>query len=315
MDIQKSPHIYQNYGTIQKASSFSRKLNPRSRRKKYYTEKSTKDTIHNGQRKLLLTEIEFFLQEYHKLDNRKKICVYIGASTGHDKSLHTYTLAQMFPEFTFHLYDIHTFYHKLYELPNVQIFQRYFTDKDSIQYKGKNVFMISDMRDLDIGNAKNKENIGKQNSIVQGDMKMQMKFYQDMKPKSALLKFRLPWLPGKTTYLDGDIYYQVWQGKHSAETRLVPNGKMKVYDNTSYEERLFYFNTETRFRYYPHNYICYGHCYDCMSEISILEQYVLFHKKKCTKKDVCSLAQMITKELSFYTDRKIFHTKLSKYTI
>ena len=314
--MENSPHIKYNYGAIKKANTFSRKLNPKSRRKKYYKENIIKDTIHNGQRKLLMTELEFFTNEYSKLDNREKICVYIGASTGHDKSIHTYTLAQMFPEFTYHLYDIHTFYHKLYELPNVKIYKRYFTDKDSKRYKNKNVFMISDMRDLDIGNAKNKENTSKQNSIVYEDMKIQMKFYKDMNPKSALLKFRLPWLPGKTSYLDGDIYYQVWQGKHSSETRLVPNGKMKVYDNTSYEERLFYFNTETRFRYYPHEYICYGHCYDCMSEITILKNYILLTNKKCVEKDICFLGKKITKELSFYTDRPVFKNNiLSKYKI
>lgn len=320
--METSPHIYLNYGEIKKASSFSRKLNPKSRRRKYEKkfrhnkEKvgfDKKDTIHNGQRKLLMSEIEFFINEYHKLDNREKICIYIGASAGATTSIHTYTLIRMFPEFTYHLYDTGGFYEKLYKLPNVKIFRRYFTDKDSKKYKNKNVFMISDMRDLDIGNAKDKENTLKQNSIVEGDMKIQMKFYQDINPKSALLKFRLPWQPGKTKYLDGDIYYQVWQGKHSSETRLIPNGKMKVYDNTGYEERLFYFNTETRFRYYPHDYKCYGHCFDCMSEITILENYI---KVRGINSNVCDVARQITEELSFYSKRPVFTSKpLSNYGV
>ena len=144
-------------------------------------------------------------------------------------------------------------------------------------------------------------------------MKFLMKLYNDIKPVSALLKFRLPWTPGKTEYLDGDIYYQVWQGKHSTETRLIPNGKIKIYDNTSYEERLYYFNTETRSKYYKHNYECYGHCYDCRSEVDILEKYIKLKKLKLC---VCNLGKKITEKLSFYNSRPIFTSPpLNKFKI
>lgn len=311
--LKKSQHIkkFSVDGEIKKANSFSRVLNPRSRRKKYIHMKSGKDKLKNGQRKLLMTEIEFITNHYNKVNKKDKIILYIGASAGIG-SIHTYTLANIFPEFEYHLYDDNDFYEKLYTLKNVKIFKRWFTNKDSKKYKNKNVLMISDMRDPYIGKAK-LLNTNKQNKVVYNDMKIQMKFYNDIKPKGALLKFRLPWKPGKTEYLDGDIYYQAWQGLHSAETRLVPNGKMKVYDNTSYEERLFYFNTETRFRYYQHNYECYGHCYDCMSEITILEKYIKLKKLKLT---VCKLGKKITKELSVYNPRFLFTNKLlNKFNI
>jgi len=313
IEIKKSPHIDYYYGDIKKASSFTRKLNPRSRRRKYEKEHTNKKNIHKGQRKLLLTEIEFITNEYHKLDSKKqKIILYIGASKDKN-SIHTHTLINMFPEFEYHLYDNNDFYDKLYKLKNVKIFKRWFTDNDSKNYKNKNVLLISDMRDPDIGISKNNKNLNFQNKIVFDDMKVQKKFYEDIKPVSALLKFRLPWNPCKTKYLDGDIYYQLWQGPHSTETRLVPNGKIKEYDNTSYEERLFYFNTETRFRYYPHNYICYGHCFDCMSEITILENYIKFKKLKLS---VCDLGRKISKELSINKEHYLFkNTLLEKYKI
>ena len=310
-NIKESPHIDFYEKSIKKASSFSRKLYPRSRKKKY-EKKYEKNLIHHGQRKLLMTEIEFITNEYNKLDNKEKIFLYIGASTGIN-SVHSYTLATMFPEFEYHLYDKNEFYPKLYKLKNVKIFKRWFTNNDSKKYKNKNVLLVSDLRDPDIGKAKNNENTVKQNKIVFDDMIIQKKFYEDINPVSALLKFRLPWTPGKTKYLDGDIYYQVWQGQYSTETRLIPNGKLKIYDNTSYEERLFYFNTETRFRYYPHNYICYGHCFDCMSEITILENYI---KLKKLKTSVCDLGRKISNELSFYNDKYLFtNTLLQKYKI
>ena len=275
---------------VKKAYSFSRILNPKSRRMKYIFSDKKRD-IHNGQRKLLMSEIEFLVNNYQE----KVIVLYIGASAGVG-SIHTYTLINMFPEFEYHLYDNKDFFHKLYELKNVTIFKRWFTDDDSKFYANKKVFLISDLRDPDIGSAKNNKNLNRQNNIVHDDMNIQMKFYMDIKPVSALLKFRLPWKPGKTTYLDGSIYYQTWQKADSTETRLVPNGKLKVYDNTSYEERLFYFNNETRLRYYKHNYECYCHCYDCMSEITILESYI---KLKMVPITVCDLRSRITKELSY----------------
>ena len=319
MNIENSPHIFKFVGdikNIKKANSFSRILNIRSRRKKYVPiDKNIKDTIHDGQRKLLMSEIEFMTNEYNKLDSSKKILLYIGASTG-IRSIHTYTLAKLFPEFEYHLYDKNDFYPKLNELKNIKIFKRWFTDNDSQKYNNnKNVLLVSDMRDPVIGNSKNNNNpnIKKMNKIVNDDMNIQMKFYTDINPVSALLKFRLPWTPGKTKYLDGTIYYQVWQGLDSTETRIVPNGKIKTYDNTSYEERLSYFNTETRFRFYDHNYKCYGHCFDCMSEITILENYIKLKKLKIS---ICDLGRLITKELSFYKPKHVF-TKppLSKFEI
>jgi len=324
-NIKISPHIDYFYGTIKKANSFSRKLYPRSRRKKYeenyfeniknqiHNEQKKLLHIHHGQRKLLLTEIEFITNEYYKLKNNKqKIVLYIGASKG-ISSIHTYILAKLFPEIEYILYDKYDFYEKLYTLTNVKIFKRWFTNNDSKLYKNKNVLLISDMRDPDISKAKNNKNLNKQNKVVYDDMLIQKKFYEDIKPVSALLKFRLPWTSGKTKYLDGDIYYQVWQGAGSTETRLVPNGKIKEYDNTSYEERLFYFNTETRFRYYEHDYACYGHCFDCMSEITILENYIKLKKLKIS---VCDLGRKITKELSINKNKHIFtNTLLQKYKI
>ena len=302
MNIENSPHIF-NWGTIRKkATSFSRTLNIRSRKKKYVHMKVGKNTLKHGQRKLLLTEIEFITNEYNKLDKNNKILLYIGASAGIG-SIHTYILARLFPEFEYHLYDDKEFYNKLYKLKNVKIFKRWFNDDDSKKYNNKNVLLISDMRDPDIGNAKEKLNTTNSNKIVYDDMNIQMKFYNDINPKSALLKFRLPWKPGKTNYLDGVIYYQLWQGLHSTETRLIPNGKIKKYDNTAYEERLFYFNTETRFRYYPHNYKCYCHCFDCISEITILENYIKLKKLKIL---VCNLGKIITNELSVNNNKHIF---------
>ena len=343
-----SPHLlmYAKAGFDIKKSTgkFSRILNNKSRRKEYRDDIPTFYTLKHGQRKLLMTEIEFIINEYHKLDTdpkKQKIFLYIGASAGKG-SIHSYFLAKMFPEFEYHLFDRNDFFDDLYSLPNVKIFKRWFTEKDIKTYKNKNVFMVSDLRDPDIGKAKIEENTLKSNEIVFDDMTLQQTFYNKIKPKSALLKFRLPWQPGKTEYLDGIIYYQIWQGPHSSETRLIPTApnKTKIYDNTGYEQRVFYFNTETRRRYYPHSvvkqnlkilsnkssnknknnlaekeYPCYGHCFDCISEITVLQRYINTYSKN---KDlsVCELGKKITEFLSINKDKRMFKTHpLDKYKI
>ena len=335
-----SPHLlmYAKAGFDIKKSTgkFSRILNNKSRRKEYKKEDESKIHIHYGQRKLLMTEIEFIINEYHKLDTdpkKQKIFLYIGASAGKG-SIHSYFLAKMFPEFEYHLFDRNDFFDDLYNLPNVKIFKRWFTEKDINTYKNKNVFMVSDLRDPDIGKAKTAQNTLKSNEIVFDDMTLQQTFYNKIKPKSALLKFRLPWQPGKTEYLDGIIYYQMWQGPYSAESRLIPTApnKTKIYDNTGYEQRIFYFNTETRRRYYPHSvvkqnlktlsnkssnknknknnhaekeYSCYGHCYDCISEITVLQRFINTHSQN-KKLTVCELGKKITEFLSINTNKRLF---------
>ena len=102
------------------------------------------------------------------------------------------------------------------------------------------------------------------------DMELQKKWYLELKPYKALLKFRLPWDSSTCKYLDGQLYFQAWAGRHSTESRLVPNGKIKTYDNKKYEEKLHYFNKVIRRKIYKPeiliNFNDCGHCYDCYKE-------------------------------------------------
>ena len=302
--VELSPYLKNVKKPIKKATTFSRELNNRSRKKKYIKEEINMKNIHHGQRKLLLSEIEFLTVEYDKWKNKKDIILlYVGAAEGY----HTEMLIKLFPDFEYHLYDKREFYDKLYDNEKVKIFNKYFDDKIAKTYKNKNVIFICDIRSRDIQN-KNKKSIKNQNTIVSQDMIWQQEWYNIIKPLTALFKFRLPWLPGKTKYLDGTIFYQVWQGKHSTETRLIPNGLIKEYDNTAYEERLFYFNTETRRKFYSDKLVfgdkvkdlkCYGHSYDSMSEALILYNYLTVIKDVKTKInfEICKLGREISASL------------------
>ena len=96
---------------------------------------------------------------------------------------------------------------------------------------------------------------------VEKDMEDQMGWVNILKPFKSILKFRLPYVGAEKVtkteleYLDGIIYFQVWPGCTSSETRLVVdrNIRTKLYDCIKYENQLFRFNTVERvcqrFRY------------------------------------------------------------------
>jgi hypothetical protein len=65
-----------------------------------------------------------------------------------------------------------------------------------------------------------------------------------MQPVASMLKFRLPYSPGKTQYLDGKIYFQIWAGNTSSEGRLISERPYKIieYDNSDYDNCMFYLN-------------------------------------------------------------------------
>ena len=93
-----------------------------------------------------------------------------------------------------------------------------------------------------------------------------------------MLKFRLPWTAGTRAYLEGTIFWPVFGPITTTESRLIVlrDAKETDYDNTVYEEEMFYFNTVQRPALYDHTVIAEGlcRCYDCRSEVHILTQYL-----------------------------------------
>ena len=87
------------------------------------------------------------------------------------------------------------------------------------------------------------------------------------------------YLPGKFKYLAGDIYLPVWGPITTTEARLIPTDceVEQEFDNTVYEEQMFYFNTTTRVGRYHHDAAEHGldYCYDCKAEVEILRNYLI----------------------------------------
>ena len=240
-------------------------------------------TRHFGQRKLLLSEIEFLTIMYNKynlMKYDKVILLYVGAAPGY----HIPILINLFPNLYCHLYDPQPF--TINNKYHIKIIQDFFTNKDVDKYykktlKNKKILFISDIRDP----FYDKERVDQ----LQNDMRLQQKWAIDIKPLGAMFKFRLLFDDNNTKYLIGDSYLPVWGRLTTTETRLICNKddtnnwtKFKLYNNKDHEQRMFYFNNCYRMSLFNHNVhnvpgIC--HCYDCTSEVVIVFNYLNLMKK------------------------------------
>ena len=249
-------------------------------------------TIHDGQRKLLLSEIEL-LTKYGDL---APTVVYIGAAMGR----HLLTLHELFPKHKFILYDPNPFHEPLLTHKAFEIHNDFFTDEDVKKYKKKPILFISDIRSQDnVDDPKKFEE-----SIVE-DMARQRKWVEEIKPKASSLKFRLPFTPGVTEYLDGDVYIQSYPPKFSAECRLFVTDKQlkktKKYNHTEHEQRMWYHNNIARTCGYEHNieYPGLDYCYDCASQLQIINEYLEKNpKSKLTRKLILDKINDVTKPLT-----------------
>lgn len=199
---------------------------------------------HWGQRKLLLSEIDFLTRlsktHYH-------IVVYAGAADGK----HIKILVDMFQNVEFHLYDPREFHKILNNQPRIKINPYYkdktvkdygfFTDDVATYYSNQpNVVFISDIRTLPTEEE------------IEINQRQQEKWLYIMKPIISMLKFKAPYPKYDNgdiyTYLDGEIRLQCWAPATSAETRLIvlPPFKNKIIDSYKYEQNLSWYNLVLR---------------------------------------------------------------------
>eukprot|EP00727_Mastigamoeba_balamuthi_P001783 m51a1_g11601 hypothetical protein (375) ;mRNA; f:129125-131072 len=249
-----------------------------------------KTTLHWGQRKLLMSEIEFLSLHGH----RARTVLYAGAAPG----THVRCLAEMFPEHSWVLVDPAPF--TVQQTDRIRVLQGFFTDDMARAYRGTPLLFVSDIRSADwtaVSDAEVEE-------AVRRDMAAQMRWCDLMCPQASMLKFRLPWEPGLTEYLAGEAYLPVWGPLTTTEARLVSTGlERRLWDNKQYEEQMFYFNTVMRPAMYPHGVRGEGidHCYDCRAEVHILEQYLRLHgapSELPIEQRVAELSKRISRELS-----------------
>jgi len=260
---------------------------------KYKMKYDTKWKSHNthiGQRKLLLSEIQF-LTTYYKAHRGHPTLLYVGAAPGS----HMTFLSFLFPAVKFVLYDGAKFDPRLKTHPAFEIHEG--TDgfmttekcKELVAKKYPNLLFVSDIR-LDGADHDAFEH------GVTRDMSLQKEWVEILKPVMSLLKFRMSYHMKeheKMTYLKGILYYGIWPRPVSGETRLLVKkadiGKDVAYDFTDYEETMFYHNKVRRSFCYPiedryKKYMTgakntYCSCYDCMMELTTLNKYAIMSRR------------------------------------
>jgi len=228
-----------------------------------------------GQRKLMNSEIEFLTRVLkHKPGNYTLL--YVGAAPGQ----HIPILSDMFPEVKFELWDPAPFAIK--ETNRIKIYREFFTTETMQRYmKTPNLLLVSDIRTTPYDNYKAKDSDGPDKEFEERiiiDMNMQKQWVLDLKPVRSLLKFRFPFIEGKTDYFDGIFFFQAFPPPQSNETRLEvgPHPKIKTYDHTKYERQMFYFNTVYRVQSFQHYHNKYGWSYDTIREYFILKKFLEF---------------------------------------
>lgn len=229
-------------------------------------------TIHHGQRKLLMTEIDFLVEYGHLSDT----VLYIGSASG----FHINYLLELF-DHKFILVDPAPLGWKIQPSDRVEIITSLFTDDMIDRYKDKNILLISDIRSFEEGTENGSDEMLRK---VEFDMELQRKWVMEINPSAFMLKFRLPWDKESIEYLDGDILIQPWTPPRSTETRLVAQAPytVKHYDCKVYEEQMAYFSRIARIAFYDHPHIKklkslgYDHCFDCRSEIETCTQYLRY---------------------------------------
>jgi predicted RNA methylase len=208
-------------------------------------------SLHWGQRKLLLTEIDFLT----RVGANDEIVIYAGAADGR----HIPLLLDLFPLIKFHLYDPRPFNTALfrhkdrifinpyYEKEEIKSDERgFFTDRVAQWYKNneetrnQKILFVSDIRTEAI------------ESEVLRNQQQQMEWIGIMKPEYSMFKFKMPYpAVGKNMYyeyLDGNIVKQCWAPIRSAETRLIiPKSQhVKKWNIIDYERQCSWYNSVLR---------------------------------------------------------------------
>jgi len=263
---------------------------------------------HWGQKKLVLSEIQFLTKVCQKLNTKSLkdyAVVYVGAAHG----FHFPILYNLFPELIWLLYDPARFSKEAGMHPQkqkVKIFNQFFTD-ETIKHAKQNaenrkILFICDIR------------LSVEEEAIMKDMISQAKWGTDIGADYMLLKYKLPYddknakeyktntindlqinpkyiknpdlkADDKTLlYLKGDVYIQLFANINSVELRLMVekvNGKYEL-DAINYgeiEKKMFYFNTTLRTSWSTEDYDFlhyipgYDSSIECVMEYNIIKNY------------------------------------------
>lgn len=318
------------------SSPKSRVLNKTCPRLTYQTaDKSTCDGIiqkglHFGQRKLLLSEVEFFTgilsQDSHPPQGSQPLLVvYAGAANGQ----HLPFLFQLFPQVRFVLIDPAPFCAEVRKIaedssssnPIVELVSGYCTaelcDRLHNSYASEyRLVLVSDIRSgVPTKMTKNQEHT----EMMERDNDLQREYCNHLHPLWGMLKFHPPYpavtdkqsprydptdsTPETINYLSGMSLFGVWSPKSSSEVRLVVSGPFPhsaeiPYSCRGHEEMCYHYNCTRRYQS------------DCDAERFIWQQYLAVCPSTVLDKEHLASPAAISEEAS----RKLKHPLFTPLT-
>jgi hypothetical protein len=233
-----------------------------------------KSVLFWGQRKLLLSELDFLTRCTHENSEIKEV-LCVGCAPGRRVAY----LAEKFPELHFTLVAPLDFAIK--ESAQITIRQEFFTDAIAQQFAAANkkatLLFMSDIWATLQGQKKREAELD--------DMAKQLAWHKMLHPWRSLLRFHPP-MSGHFEYLDGERHLEAWGNDVTRQCRLVtprydPKDfpKMRSWDVDVHTDQMFYFQTISRVGWYSHNLPLgtikgVDHCHDCCSELLIFQNYM-----------------------------------------
>jgi len=286
---------------------------------------SERSSCHWGQLKLFESELKCLTEcglvgsvQSHKHQRAQPIVLYVGAAPGR----HLPSLIRRVPNCRFELYDPAEFDAGLLEFVNsaegaerVSLFSDFFDEEKALaiaarRKKGPLIF-ICDVRTA----CSSTMDLTQVEECVQRDMTRQRLWVETLRPAMSLLKFRLPWGPGKTKYLRGRILVQTFPPCTSTETRLLVTPDVfcfgeTIYDQEDYEQQLMHHNTIRRASLHK---LCMREqtaklvpgldkCYDCAAFSATVRSYLAALRgisvKEVSSEDIATEINSIISEVS-----------------
>ena len=231
-----------------------------------------KNNYKSGQRKLLVSEIQFLTKYGHLSDT----VIYIGSAPGY----HLNILIESFKNIKKWIF-FDPYYTIINKTENIQINRQLFDKETANKYKSLNALLICDIRSY---NKSIKQPIDLSDKTIIKDMQLQKEIVQNGNFIMCSLKFRLPWNLGTSTYyFDGELYTQSWTGEYSPELRLFTDGKTyKYYNHKKIDNQMYYYNKITRLLSFEILKKYEKNDYDQMNEYKIIYDYM---KKILNNKD------------------------------
>ncbi len=282
-----------------------------------------RDTIFQGARKLLLTELYFFVKMKRKWEDYDRIIVvYIGVAPATHLLL-LWDLLGYDKRFEWHLYDKEKFDPQIIDISridpkHVKIFNEYFTEQTFENYEDERVILISQLRNVDLDKsvyptlARGKQtDIAYLENQVLIDNALNKRIYESMKPLCALIRFRVPYqydgAMKKYVYLKGEALFQPWVGLQSTETRLIVDECEEFeWDCEKYENQMFYHNVLARtcmFVTDDEEFQAYCPCWHCTFEISVL---LLFYRTMCPNVAVKNVYKNESELIDWVLGKKLY---------